>query len=275
MSIIRSASLGAASLLAAAMFAGPALADGMPSRGKIKGPAPEARPCTLSANVGVTSDYVFRGTSQSAEDPAFQGGLDATCGMFYAGVWASSIEFGTDASTEIDLYAGLKKTIGRFSFDVGLIYYAYPGASNVIAPNGADGQLDFFEIKAGASTEVWKDGTLGATVFYSPDYQIESGDVWTVEGSFSQALPKVGMFSPTFSALVGYQTGDSSTWRAAFANGDNSFIYWNAGVTFGFLEKWSLDLRYWDTDISNAGGFCTGDVLQCDGRFLATLKFTY
>jgi uncharacterized protein (TIGR02001 family) len=275
MSITKYASLGAASLLAAAVFAGPALADGMPSRGKVRGEEPPLRgPCTFSANVGLTTDYVFRGTSQSAEDPAVQGGVDATCGMFYAGVWASSIEFGSDASTEIDLYAGLKKSYGRFNFDVGLLYYLYAGSSPLIVL-GQAGDLDFVEIKAGVSTEVWKGGTIGATVFFSPDYQLETGEVWTVEGSFSQALPNVGMFSPTFSALIGYQTGDDPRWQAAFANGDDSFVYWNAGVTLGFLEKWSLDLRYWDTDISNGGGFCTGQVLQCDSRFLATVKYTY
>jgi hypothetical protein len=83
------------------------------------------------------------------------------------------------------------------------------------------------------------------------------------------------MFSPTFSALLGYQTGDSPAYEAFFANGDDSYLYWNAGLTLGFLEKWSIDLRYWDTNISNAGGFCTGRVLQCDERFVATLKFTY
>jgi uncharacterized protein (TIGR02001 family) len=224
--------------------------------------------------VALATEYVFRGTSQTSEDPAIQGGFDATCGLFYAGVWASNVEFGTDASIEIDYYAGIKPKTGRISWDIGLIAYTYPGASSVFVL-GQAGDLDYLELKVGASAEIWKDGTLGATIFYSPDYQIETGDVWTVEGTFSQALPKFGMFSPTFSALLGYQTGDSNRWRAAFANGDDSFMYWNAGVTLGFLEKWSLDLRYWDTDISNAGGFCSGPVLQCDERFVATLKFAY
>src|SRR6185437_12234796 len=94
--MIKSASLGAASLLAAAVFAGPALADGMPSRGRIATPAPDARGCTTSANVGLTTDYVFRGISQSGEEPAIQGGVDFTCGRFYAGVWGSSIDFDGD-----------------------------------------------------------------------------------------------------------------------------------------------------------------------------------
>ena len=75
-SISRLTSLGAVSLLAAALFAGPALADGMPDRRAAT--APEERLCSLSANIGVTTDYVFRGFSQTAEGPAVQGGVDAT-----------------------------------------------------------------------------------------------------------------------------------------------------------------------------------------------------
>src|SRR5690606_4005693 len=45
----------------------------------------------ISGNVALTSDYVFRGYSQANEDPAIQGGLDLTAGMFYPGVWASSL----------------------------------------------------------------------------------------------------------------------------------------------------------------------------------------
>lgn len=274
----RSASLGAASILGAFVLAAPALADGTPSRGRIAAREPAPRLCGLSANVGLASDYVFRGFSQSAETPAIQGGFDATCGLFYAGVWASNVDFGTFdfetvANIEVDLYAGIKPKTGPISWDLGVIYYTYPEQNSLF-------ELNYVELKVGGSAEVWKGGTLGAMVFYSPEYTGETGDVWTVEGSISQALPTVGMFSPTVSALLGYQTGDSDAWSATFANGDDSYLYWNVGLTFGFLEKWSLDLRYWDTDISNAGGFCdgtsvVGDLFQCDERFMATLKFTY
>ena len=88
------------------------------------------------------------------------------------------------------------------------------------------------------------------TVFYSPDYQLESGQTWTIETAFSQVLPKVGMFTPTFSALLGYQTNEgTASYRFSFGNGDDSYMYWNAGLTLGFLEKWSLDFRYWDTNV--------------------------
>ena len=55
------------------------------------------------------------------------------------------------------------------------------------------------------------------------------------------------MFTPTFSALFGY-----SDFHDDFFGFDLSYAYWNAGVTLGFLEKWSLDLRYRDTDNEGA-----------------------
>ena len=94
--IARTLRFSAAALLAAALLTGPAIADGMPTRGRAAAPppAPEARPCTLSANAALASEYVFRGVSQTSEGLAIQGGFDATCGSFYAGVWASSLDWG-------------------------------------------------------------------------------------------------------------------------------------------------------------------------------------
>ena len=270
------ADLAVVSALGVALTAAPAFADGMARRGSIKdAPAPEARRCALSANVALATEYVFRGISQTAEGPAIQGGFDATCGIFYAGVWASNLDFGEGfagddvANIEIDWYAGIKPKTGPIAWDLGIIYYTYPNSLDV------GREFNYVELKVGGSTEVWKGGTAGVTAFYSPDYTLETGNVWTFEGAFAQSLPTVGMFTPTFSALIGYQVGEDDAYRALVANGDDNYLYWNVGLTFGFLEKWSIDFRYWDTNISDAGGFCTGPILQCDERFVATAKVTY
>ena len=269
-----------ATLAAVVMLTSPVLADGM-RRGSVKdAPVSEERRCKLSANVALATEYVFRGYSQTAENPAVQGGFDATCGIFYAGVWASNLDWGGDfagndiANIEMDWYVGIKPVTGKITWDLGVIYYSYPGSADFIPGR----ENNYFEIKVGGSAEIWKDGTFGVTVFYSPDYQYEVGNVWTVETSFAQVLPKVGMFTPTFSALLGYQQGDDVAYQAITGNGDDNYLYWNAGLTLGFHEKGSLDLRYWDTNLgSNAGGsaWCKGQIFQCDERFVATLKFTY
>jgi hypothetical protein len=81
----------------------------------------------------------------------------------------------------------------------------------------------------------------------------------------------VWVFSPSITGLVGYQKGDSAAWKALFANGSDSYVYWNAGLVLG-VEAISFDIRYWDTNVSNANGFCTGAVFQCDSTVVFTAK---
>ena len=270
---------------------GSALADGMAKRGSIKDapPVEVKRDLVITGNFAGTTEYVFRGFSQSAEKWTVQAGVDLTYKLFYAGIWASGLDFGDDpirpgqdiAHSEIDYYFGIKPVVGRFTFDLGAIYYTYPRAFD-IGGAAVFRELDYVELKAGASTEIWKDGTLGVTVFYSPNYTNDTGAVWTVEGAFAQVLPKIRDVVPTFSALIGYQAGDDVRFAGAVANGDDNYLYWNAGVNFGFGDRFSLDFRYWDTNIKSNNavgggidGFCTGRVLQCDERFVGTAKVTY
>jgi uncharacterized protein (TIGR02001 family) len=252
------------------------------------------RKFSLSWNVGITSDYMFRGVSQTAERPALQVGADLSYGILYAGLWASNIDFGFNldgariAKAELDLYAGIKPTWGSLNFDFGVIYYAYPGARDNFPSNPAHlfRELDYVEIKAGVSGSPVKNLTTGVTVFYSPEYTSKQGDVWTVELAAAYELPKIWHATPTVGGLLGYQAGDFSladfaAGRATYvtANGKDDYLYWNVGLTLA-IEKLSLDFRYWGTDISNSGpvaatNFCTGATFQCDDRFVVTAKITY
>jgi uncharacterized protein (TIGR02001 family) len=88
---------------------------------------------TLSYNVGVVSDYRYRGISQTARRPALQGGVDwAHKSGFYLGTWASTIRWikdtppATRGSVELDLYGGYKGTAGAIGYDVGFLQYWYP-----------------------------------------------------------------------------------------------------------------------------------------------------
>src|SRR4051812_17083639 len=73
-------------------------------------PAPESWiPGSFTGNVALTSDYVFRGVSQTNNNVAIQGGFDWDTGAgFHVGTWGSSLNFkdGSEASAEIDLYGG-------------------------------------------------------------------------------------------------------------------------------------------------------------------------
>ena len=95
---------------------------------------PEIAQHTITANVGLFSNYLYRGISQTGGKPAIQGGFDyARTGGFYAGVWGSNIstlgDVGvTAASLELDTYVGFKSGFAEnFTYDVGFLRYNYPG----------------------------------------------------------------------------------------------------------------------------------------------------
>lgn len=101
--------------------------------------AEDAPASPLSFNVGVVSDYIFRGISQTHGDPALQGGIDyAFSNGFYIGTWASSISWVKDAlgkgSVELDLYGGYKGAFANpdWTYDVGAIAYTYPGHGKAV-----------------------------------------------------------------------------------------------------------------------------------------------
>ncbi len=85
----------------------------------------------VAYNLGATTDYRYRGISQSRLKPAIQGGVDYTQGPFYVGAWASSIQwirdFGGKGRIELDLYGGYKGEITKgLTYDVGVLSYVYP-----------------------------------------------------------------------------------------------------------------------------------------------------
>jgi uncharacterized protein (TIGR02001 family) len=90
-------------------------------------------PSPLSFNVGVVSDYLFRGVSQTHGKPAVQAGVDyAFSNGFYVGAWASNVtwvkDWIGDGKMEVDVYGGYKGAITEdLGYDIGYITYNYPG----------------------------------------------------------------------------------------------------------------------------------------------------
>ena len=106
-------------------------------------PAPDAAATPehqFSFNVALTSDYRYRGISQSRLKPAISAGADyAHPSGFYVGTWLTSIKWikdaGGDAPLEWDVYGGYKGTAGPLGYDVGLLHYNYPRHRLAISPN--------------------------------------------------------------------------------------------------------------------------------------------
>ena len=79
----------------------------------------------VSANVAMTSNYVWRGMTQTTDSPAIQGGFDVDYKGLYIGVWGSNVEYGS-ASLEADIYLGYSNEIAGLTYDIGFIEYMYP-----------------------------------------------------------------------------------------------------------------------------------------------------
>jgi uncharacterized protein (TIGR02001 family) len=175
----------------------------------------------FSSTVTATTDYDWRGVTQTAHNPALQGSLDYASDMgFHAGAWASNVDFGGgDPNIEIDLYAGWGGG-ETFPWDVGIVYYTYTGESS----------FNFPEIYGSLGWE-WITGKIS----YSWDFAGTSETAFYYEGNVDYPLPA------NFSLLghLGYSDGDGI--EAAY--GQDNYMDWSAGIGytwghFDFALKW-------------------------------------
>ena len=208
-------------------------------------PASAQTEVDVAFNVGVVSDYVFRGASQTDEEPALQGGVDITAGSFYAGVWGSNVDFFDDTDAEVDFYGGFRGEKGGFALDAGVIFYAY-----VNEPNFAD--YNYTEFKLAASRAIGP-ASIGAAVYYSPDFFgiDESATYYELNGGFAP-VEKL-----TISGAVGQQTLDVT----------DDYVTWNVGATYALLDNVAIDVRYHDTDVDGATAY--------EDRIVGGLKFLF
>ena len=226
--------------------------------------ATQAQALEVSGNVALTTDYKFRGISQSDESAAIQGGFDVAFEPgFYIGTWGSSVDFdcndidipeghpevsgacsGYDGSLELDGYAGWAGPIGDtdFGIDVGYIYYAYPG------DDGDDGDYQEFYV-----TGSWKDLSIG--VAYSDDYYAETDEFWYVSADYSFSL----LEDFTIALHAGYNfLDDEGGFLAAGPDGKNEDEYVDYSVSVAY--EWSgleFSLAYVGTDLDDEDVFDT------------------
>lgn len=265
---------------ALALMAGSAFAADMPVKAYYKAPPPVAPVWDVAVGAWVASDYNFRGVSQSNRHASagayFELQLNTGIGQIYSGVAGNAINLNT--GTEMDFYAGIRNTWGKFGLDVGYWYYWYPKEQPAF-------DTDFWEVYVKASYAVTDAFTLGASVYYTPDLlhlgHIAGSDV---SGVYVEATAKYVLpfsTSTAYGPLGSYVSGAVGYWDIEnpnnFFGGDVSYVYWNAGIAFT-LSALTLDLRYHDTDLSPAEcvaftGFGAGASRWCSGTFVAKLSF--
>jgi len=210
-------------------------------------------PGTFTGTITATSDYNWRGVTQTSQDPALQGSVDYSMeNGFYAGAWASNVDFGDccDEEVEVDLYTGFSggETV---TWDVGFIYYWYPGAED----------LDFPEVYASVGYE-WVEAKLS----YSSDFANYSEQAWYLEGNAAYELPaNFGL-----EAHIGYSTGDG----IEEAYGQDDYFDWSVGVTYA-LKNFNLGLKYVDgSDLETLDG-TPDDVSSSEGVVIFSVSTTF
>ncbi|NKC34207.1 TorF family putative porin [Falsiroseomonas selenitidurans] len=158
----------------------------------------ESAGLTVATTPVVSSDYSFRGFSQTRNRPAVQLTLDVehTTGL-YVGAFVSNVAFpNTNARQEVDVLAGYRLELAGVKLDLGAVYYAYPGYE---APTGGY-ELNYYEATLRASYELAPVKLLGLAA-WSPNFTGESGNAFYVEGGLDIPLD----FGITMSGRAGYQ----------------------------------------------------------------------
>ena len=153
----------------------------------------------VSGNIGATSNYLWRGTTQTANSTAVQGGLDYSHDSgFYAGTWASNVDFGDSTSYELDLYAGYGGSIGEdFGYDVSYLYYAYPDAQS---------NIDFGEVHISGS---WKWLEIGYSQVINADDGVASDPLDSKDLSYLETTLTFPITETvSIAAHYGYSSGD-------------------------------------------------------------------
>ncbi len=238
-------------------------------------------PHQFSANVALTTDYIFRGVSQTKELPAIQGGFDYSYsddGWFfspYVGIWASNVDFGDDATAEIDYYGGLTGDLfgTGLGWDVGVIYYDYPGGSD---PSN-DAYIEYYGGLSYSFEKVMLQPSLSFTFYYSPDFfglpggangtiSDTTGDAQYYDVSLDLSLP----YDLSLGVHVGYQNVSGpgvvgTDYASGYNYGDYKVSLSREWGHFGF------DLSYYTTSDQNEA--CGGDI--CDGRVVFTVSSSW
>lgn len=214
-----------------------------------------ASPHTVSGNFGLTTDYVFRGVTQTQHTPAVQGGFDYshTSGI-YLGTWASNVSwvkeggFKNNSSLEVDLYGGYKGAVGDVGYDLGVITYYYPGDQATGATDP-----DTTEIYVGAS---WKYVSLKYS-YAASDYFIGWGGVGGLGVSANQKTKG----SDYIDLSVSYPVAEGWTLLGHYGHqkvknyGDASYDDWKLGISKD-IGYGTVTLAYTDTNgkLTDAGG---------------------
>src|SRR5205085_2974412 len=189
-----------------ALLSGSAMAADMAVKA-LKAPAPAPfEPWDIAFGSALMNDYVFRGVTQSNHKPSVAAYFEPRYNInkdtqFYIGLAGESISFPNRAAAEIDIYGGIRPTIGMFAFDFGAWGYLYPGGQcfnaaafpgsgipgsevqcilngnlpNAFVATGVPGNVakrsaSFYEVYGKVNVTLNDQFSIGANEYYSPNF---------------------------------------------------------------------------------------------------------
>src|ERR1700694_5303410 len=274
-----------------AMAAGSAFAADMPVKAVKAPPPPAFEPWDLAFGSALMNDYIFRGITQSNHKPSVAAYFEPRYNVnkdvqLYIGVAGESISFPNRAAGELDIYGGIRPTVGMFAFDFGLWGYIYPGGQcfgsqgatlqgncAVFGGNTDFGQIggglpingnfakksaSFYEAYGKVNITLNDQWQVGFNEYYSPNFLNLGawGDYASITGKWTApsttfGTSGVGMYISGEFGRRGLGRSDSFYGTPAFPNGipEPSYNTWNVGVGFTY-KVFTLDLRYSDTNLS-------------------------
>jgi uncharacterized protein (TIGR02001 family) len=220
---------------------------------------------TASYNVGLFSQYIFRGLTQTNNKPALQGGFDVShkSGL-YIGGWSSNVSwlrdngssslYNTGGSLEIDLYGGFKTELGKtgLGIDLGALQYYYPGAHNTNLPKANTTEL------YGALTYGWLQAKLSGVVSNDAwGFGKKYGDGTVTNGDergayYAELNANVPLADSGITALLHVGRQEFKDARYTAGGPDASYTDWKVGLTKGFDGGVNIGAFYTDTNISAA-----------------------
>jgi len=223
---------------------------------------------TASYNVGLFSQYIFRGLTQTNNKPALQGGFDVNhkSGL-YIGGWASNVSwlrdnasigtalYNTGGSLEIDLYGGFKTELGKtgLGIDLGALQYYYPGAHVNTNPKANTtelyGALSYGWLQAKLSGVVSKDAWGFGKKYGNPGYTRNGDETGAYYAELNANIP---LADTGITALLHIGRQEFKDARYQAGGPDASYTDWKVGLTKGFDGGVNVGAFYTDTNISKA-----------------------
>ncbi|MFN4291911.1 MAG: TorF family putative porin [Permianibacter sp.] len=223
----------------------------------------------VGGTVAITSDYLFDGVSQTVNDPALQVGFDISDESgFYAGIWASNVDFETESDIETDHYIGYGWGSEAVAFDVGYVRYKYLDGLENGDFNLSDYGEWYFGVTFAENTTV--------KYWYAPDYPAATefdGDknaAHRVKVTHNIAINdqlSVGLeFTHSMDIYAGYDAINDEVVI-------DDLNHFRVGVGYALSDAFAFDLSYHKTDADK--DYADEDIFSIDGNIVLTATYSY